>query len=299
MRNIIHKGFFFLAYHNAFDWLDDENYLKLVYWARTAKHLRLSEPKTFNEKLQWLKLHDRREEYTGMVDKYAVKDYVASLIGEEYIIPTLGAWDSFDEIDFDSLPKQFVLKCTHDSGGLVICSDKDKLDMGSAKKKINRSLKANYFKTSREWPYKNVPKKIIAEKYMTDESNEELKDYKLMCFNGRVEYTLVCSGRFSDEGLTETFYDRDWNTAPFYRPKHPPKKDGIKKPETYDEMVRLAEIIAKDIPFVRVDFYDVNGRVYFGEITFYPASGCEAFMPEEWEYKLGDLIDLPVKGSNG
>ena len=272
-------------------WMSDERFLKKEYYLAMGKTLNLNTPKTFNEKLQWLKLYNREPQYTMMVDKYAVKQYVANKIGSQYIIPTLGVWNHFDEIDFDELPNQFVLKCTHDSGGIVICKDKLKLDKRAAKQKLEYYLKRKYYYVHREWPYKNVKPRIIAEKYMSNDNGEDLNDYKLMCFNGQVKATFVCSDRFSEDGLKVTFYDTNWKRMPFER-HYPASKTDIARPKTYDEMLILAEKLAFQIPFVRVDFYEVQGRVYFGELTFFPGSGYEEFTPEEWDKKLGDWINL-------
>ncbi len=275
--------------------LSDKQYLKLKYYQRMKKKLNLNNPVTFTEKLQWLKLFDRRPEYTIMVDKYEVKKYVSSVLGEEYIVPTLGVWTSFDKIDFPKLPDQFVLKCTHDSGGVVICKDKYKLDMEIVRKKMTSRVSKNYFWYGREWPYKNVTPRILAEKYMANKSGDELKDYKIFCFNGEPRIVLVCTDRFTDEGLRENFYDLKWNLLNIQRPKHPNTAYSISKPESLDAMLSLARTLSKNIPFVRVDFYDINGRIYFGEMTFFPASGLEGFIPEEWDYKLGEWIKLPNK----
>ena len=274
-----------------YNWLPDDLFLKKEFKLRMGKKLNLDNPRTFNEKLQWLKIHNRKPEYTVMVDKYAAKQYVADRIGEEYIIPTLGVWNHFDDIDFDSLPNQFVLKCTHDSGGLAICKDKLTFDKEAAKKKIEHYLKRKYYYIHREWPYKNVQPRIIVEKYMSDDINKELNDYKLMCFNGKVKATFVCTNRFSENGLNVTFYDTDWNRLPFER-HYPASKVEIEKPKTYDEMVKLAERLAENIPFVRVDFYEVKGKIYFGELTFFPGSGFEEFVPEKWDKTLGDWIEI-------
>lgn len=226
-----------------------------------------------------------------MVDKYEAKKYVANIIGEEYIIPTLGIWDKFDDIDFDSLPNQFVLKCTHDSGGLVICEDKSRLDIKRARKKIVKSLRTNYYYLHREWPYNNVKPRIIAEKYMKDSQTTDLNDYKLMMFNGELKCSFVVSNRYSTSGLNVTFYDQEWNVMPFERHYTIDKRD-IEKPVSYNIMLQLAEKLSKDIHFVRVDFYEIQGKPYFGELTFYPGSGFEEFTPEEWDYKLGEMIKL-------
>ena len=275
--------------------IPDKLYLELKYYQRMGRFPNLNNPMTYNEKLQWLKLYNRKPEYTQMVDKYEVKKYVASKIGNEYIIPTIGVWDKFENIDFDKLPEQFVLKCTHDSGGLVICKSKSKLDMENTRKKIEKCLKKNYYWHGREWPYKNVKPRIIAEKYMEDSITSELRDYKFFCFNGNVEFCLVCSDR--QRNLKLTFYDKLWNVLPFKRQRVGTNLHE-EKPVNYDLMIELAEKLSKDIPSVRIDFYEVNGNVYFGEITFFPASGFEKFDPDEWDYKIGELIVLPKEFYN-
>lgn len=278
--------------------LNDEQFLKILYKKKLNKELNLDNPKTFNEKLQWLKLNDRNPEYTKMVDKYDAKEYVASIIGKEYIIPTIGIYNSFDEINFNELPNQFVMKCTHDSGGVVICKDKSKFDIKSAKNKINSSLKENFYYSGREWPYKNVKPRIIVEKYMEEKNCSQLNDYKLMCFNGNVKYCFVCSERDNKEkGLAVTFFDMNWKKMPFKRHYRNSSKI-IEKPKQFDLMIKLAETLSNDIPFVRVDFYEINGKVYFGELTFYPGSGFEEFDPDYWDEKLGDLIDLSLVKKN-
>lgn len=272
--------------------MSDEKYLSRKYELVFGKKLNLENPQTFNEKLQWLKIYDHNPQYTALVDKYAVKRYVAEVMGAQYVIPTLGVWNHFDEIDFDALPEQFVLKCTHDSGGLVICKNKGEMDKAAAKKKLEKSLKRNYYLSGREWPYKDVPPRIIAEKYMSDGIHEELRDYKLMCFNSKVKATFVCTDRFSEDGLKVTFYDASWKRMPFER-HYPASKTEIEKPKSYEEMVKLAERVSQGIPFVRVDFYEIAGKPYFGEITFSPGSGFEKFYPEEVDETLGSWLKIP------
>ena len=288
--------FGYLSTIGLYNWMPDELYLKKEFKLLMGRELNLKNPQTFNEKLQWLKLYNRKPEYTTMVDKYAAKQYVADRIGEQYIIPTLGVWSRFDDIDFDALPNQFVLKCTHDSGGLVICKDKSTFDKAAAKRKIEHCLRRKYYYIHREWPYKNVPPRIIAEKYMSDGVSDELSDYKLMCFNGKVKATFVCDSRFSKDGLHITFYDADWTRMPFEREGHPSSDSEINKPATYNEMIKVAEKLADKIPFLRVDFYEVKGKPYFGEMTFFPAGGNEKFKPDEWDKKLGEWINLPDGG---
>lgn len=266
-----------------------------MYYARMGKRLDLNNPQTYNEKLQWLKLYDRKPEYTKLVDKYEVKKFVVDRIGNKHVIPTLGVWDSFEQIDFDSLPKQFVLKCTHDSGGLFICTDKDKLDIEVARKKINQSLRRNFYYFGREWPYKNVKPRIIAEKYMVDESGYELKDYKFFCFDGVPKALFIATDRqLKDEDTKFDFYDAEFNHIPVVN-GHPNAYKEIKKPESFEEMKRLASILSVNIPHVRVDLYDINGHIYFGELTFYHFSGMVPFEPDEWDYTFGSWINLPNK----
>lgn len=277
-----------------YDALPDDKYIRKNFKHVLGKYPDLENPKTFNEKLQWLKLHDRKPEYVQMVDKYAAKDYVEKRIGG-YTIPTLGVWDSFDQIDFDALPNQFVLKVTHDSGGLVICKDKKLLDKEAARRKIEKSLNANYYlRCGREWPYKDVPRRIIAEKYMVDESGTELKDYKFFCFDGAPKFVLVVSGR---EGQTKRYiYDMQWKRIPVALHGDTELSAGeIKKPDNFDEMVELAHKLSNGMIHLRVDFYAINGKTYFGELTFYHMSGMERFYPEEYDYKFGEMIKLPIR----
>ena len=287
-----------------FKFLPDKMALKIMYKNAFLRAIDLKSPKTFNEKLQWLKLYNRDPGYTKMVDKYEAKKYVASVIGEEYIIPTYGVYNSFDEIDFDALPDQFVLKCTHGSGDVVIVRDKNAFDRDAAKAKLTKSLKTNYYKISREWPYKNVKPRIIAEMLLKERCNDGddseprgIRDYKFMCFNGKMEYVFVCSGRFDKEGLHATFFDSNWNLMDFEH-NDPSEKSGFPKPKTYSKMLSLSEELSKNIPFVRIDFYECDEKIYFGEITFFSGGGFEPFQPEEWDRKLGDLITLPEKYSN-
>lgn len=270
--------------------LPDSIYLKLVYKNRINKKLNLRNPQTFNEKLQWLKLHDRNPEYTKMVDKYEVKKYVANIIGKEYIIPTLGVYDKFEDINFETLPNQFVIKCTHDSGGLVICKDKTSFNIKEARKKINISLRNTYYNYGREWPYKNVKPRIIIEKYMVDESKKELKDYKFFCFNGEPKLLFVAKDR--PFATKFNYYDMNFKKLPF-KQHYENFNDYIEKPKGFEKMIELSKKLSKDIPHVRVDFYDINGKVYFGELTFYHFSGFEKFEPEEWDKILGDMLELP------
>jgi hypothetical protein len=269
----------------------DEIYVRVEYFIVFGKRLRLKNPQTYSEKLQWLKLHEGDPIYTRMVDKAEAKKYVTEIIGEEYIIPTYGVWNHFDEIDFDKLPDQFVLKTTHDSGGVIICKDKKTLDKNAAKVKLEKSLKNDYYYTSKEWPYKNVVPRIIAEKYMEDESGE-LCDYKLFCFDGKMKALFIATDRFtSGEETKFDFFDENFNHLPFTN-GHPNATKPIKKPESFQQMKDLAEKLSQKIPHVRVDFYCTNGKIYFGELTFFHWGGFKRFEPEEWDFKFGEWFKL-------
>lgn len=293
-RKLIHKCIGRLAAWGLFNRLSDEKYIKLIYWARMGERLDLNNPKSCNEKLQWLKLYNRKPEYTTMVDKYAVKKYVADIIGEEYIIPTIGVWDKFDDIDFGSLPNQFVLKCTHDSGGLVICKEKSRLDLKAARKKINKSLRTNYYLHAREWPYKDVTRKIIAEKYMSDSDDSGLADYKFYCFHGEVKLVMINSDRNSEEPTKADHFDKDFNWVDLTWGYQHAKLRPI-RPAQFDVMVEISEKLSKNIPHVRVDLYCCGDNIYFGELTFFDGSGLDKIEPVEWDYKIGEWLTLPEK----
>lgn len=281
---------------NFLRWLPDAPYLKLLYRFKMGHRLDLKSPKTFTEKIQWLKLYNRKPEYTTMVDKYAVKQYVANIIGEEYIIPTLGVWDKPEDVDWENLPNQFVLKTTHGGGGggVVICKDKKIFDKNAAIDKLNESLSSDIYRGLREWPYKNVPKRIIAEKFMAPEKSSapnDLPDYKFFCFNGKVRFFKVDFGRFvehhanyySPEGELLEFGEQGLEPDPSYP---------IELPNNLRDMIALAERMSKNEPFLRVDFYNVNGKIFFGELTFYPASGLGKWTTEEADMKIGKYLNL-------
>lgn len=272
--------------------MGDEEFLRKLYKLTMGYDLNLDNPVNFNEKLQWLKLYNRKPEYTIMVDKYRAKEYIAQKVGKEHVVPNLGMWENFDDIDFDALPEKFVLKCNHDCGGLIICKDKSKLDIEAARKKINNCLNKNYYMSSREWPYKNVKPCIIAEEYL--ELPQGLTEYKLFSFNGKAEIVLVCKGIAHTASRTNTFFDRAFNKLPI-QSLLPNQKEEEQKPAQYEKMLEIADKLSEGIPQVRVDFYVVNERVYVGEMTFFHNSGLCKIVPEEWERKMGDLIILPEK----
>jgi hypothetical protein len=297
--------------------MSDEEYLKKCFKACIGKDLHLDNPQTYNEKLQWLKLYNRNPAYTVMVDKYKVRDYIKETIGEEYLIPLLGVWDKAEDIDFDKLPNQFVLKCTHDSGGLYICRNKSIFDRRQCVEYLNKRLSNNYYKQWREWPYKNVSPKIIAEQYIDVMQNTPLKcgdimsveelqceqgllDYKFMCFSGRVQALFLDIGVVKGsskhaENYYRNVYDREFNLLPVKetRENYPLK---IKMPDNFNQMVEIAEKLSSGMPHVRVDLYNVKGRIFFGEFTFFHGSGLSNFfVPKEWDKIFGDWIELPKK----
>lgn len=273
-----------------FNFLSDRTYLKLIYWLRMGKALNLKNPQTFNEKLQWLKLYDRRPEYTTMVDKYQAKKYVADRIGEEYIIPTFGVWDKFEDIDFGSLPNEFVLKSTHDSGGVVIVRDKSKMDIEAARKKINASLNKNYFWGGREWPYKNIKPRIICEKLIQTKDGRLPVDYKFHCFSGEPDNVMVCLERDSEKPKF-FFFEKKWNLLRYnIAGVNAPYNFIVPKPKMLDEMFRLASILSAGLPFIRVDLYSEEGKVYFGELTFFPQSGFDSNLLPTTNRLFGDKI---------
>jgi hypothetical protein len=284
----------FLARRGVFNWLPDKEYLKLIYKLTFRKKLDLKNPKTFNEKIQWLKLYDRNPEYSMMVDKYRVRDYVQDKIGEEYLIPLLVVWDNLDKIEFSKLPKRFVLKCNHDSGSIVICKDKAEFDEDAARKKLKKHLKQGTFRYGREWPYKDIKPCIIAEQYMENsEGSGNLVDYKIYNFNGIPRVILVCQDRFNGSGLREDFYTEKWEHIPVSRPNHPNSEKEIEKPKKLEEMLDLSRKLSKNISFVRTDFYIIQDKVYFGEMTFFPTSGFGQFKPDKYDEVFGDWITLP------
>lgn len=284
---------------NYLGWLPDKPYLSLRYRFQMGHWIDWKNPKTFSEKLQWLKVFNRKPEYTIMVDKYAVKKYVADLIGSQYIIPTLGVWDKVEDIDWNSLPNQFVLKTTHGGGGggVYICKDKTSFDKHAIIEKLKVSLSSEIYPELREWPYKDVPKRIIAEKFMSpvkEPKPMDLPDYKFFCFNGEPKYCQVIRDRHSKE--TIDFYDMKWNHQEFVG-LNPIARNGltpVARPEHLEEMQIICRKLSKDVPFLRVDLYVIDGKEYFGELTFYPASGMGVFTPGEWNSKLGELLTLPI-----
>lgn len=298
LRTLAKNPYSILLHWNAkgyFKNLSDKTTLKLIWLGAYGKRLNLKNPTTFNEKLQWLKLYDRKPIYTTMVDKCDAKKYVADIIGGEYIVPTLGVWERFDDIDFDSLPDKFVLKTTHDSGGVFICKDKSKMDFEKARALLEPRLSKSWYIRNREWSYKNVVPRIIAEEFLVDADTCELSDYKFYCFNGEPKMVLIATDR---QNLVEEtkfdFFDMEFKHLKITK-THPNSKVKIEEPANFELMKTLAAKVAQGTPFLRMDFYEANGHVYFGECTFYPQSGLSSFEPDEVNYELGDMIVLPEK----
>lgn len=277
--------------------LPDKMYMQIYYFAYFKKFINFKNPKTYNEKLNWLKLNDRKDIYTTMVDKYEAKKYVADIIGEEYIVPTIGIYDKFEDIDIEKLPDKFVIKCTHDSEGIVICKDKSKFDIEEAKKKITRALKYNFYYIGREWPYKNIKPRIMVEQYMEDNKMNELRDYKFFCFNGKPKAMFIAS----DRGIEQTkfdYYDLEFNHLDIIQ-HYPNSQKKIEKPINFNKMIELAERLSKGLTHVRVDFYEANEKLYFGELTFYHFSGFQPFVPAKWDEIFGKWLDIPKIKNKG
>lgn len=275
-------------------WMPDEMYLKILFRANLGYSLNLNHPKTFNEKLQWIKLYDRRDEYVQMVDKVSAKEYVAPIIGRQHIIQTLGVWEKFDDIDFDALPDRFVLKCTHDSHTVVICKDKKHLDMAKARATIEHGLKTNYYLVGREWPYKNVKPRILAEEYIAVDGME-LYDYKIYCFNGVPKLVCVASGRGVKGGLRIDYYDLNKERLPIQSGTYKNSTETHRFPDEFEDMVTIAAKLSRGIPYVRVDLYCVQGTIYFGELTLFDSAGFVPLHPSQWDEVWGSWIQLPPR----
>lgn len=290
-----YRIFSVLAVKGCFDRLPDERFLRLQFRAQLGRWPELEHPQTFNEKLQWLKLHDRRPEYSMMVDKYRVRDYIREKIGEEYLIPLLGIWDAPDEIDFDALPDQFVLKCNHNSGkGLCICRDKSRLDIEKVKAELRQGLAQDYYLTGREWPYRDVPRKIICEKYMEDyQSKNGLVNYKFYCFNGEPRFLHVSEAVDNHACAKVSYLTLDWEFAPYERTDYAPYKNLPRKPLHYNTMLDFCRKLSEGVPFLRVDLYEINYKIYFSELTFFPGSGFTPYRNPEHDSDMGSMLTIP------
>lgn len=288
-----------LAILDFLRFIPDKTMLKIEYKLKIGKKLNLKDPKTFNEKLQWLKLYDRKPIYTMMADKYEVREYIAKKIGDEYLVPIYGCWDKFDDIPFDKLPNEFVMKCTHDSGSVVLCRNKEEMNFKSVKKQINKRLKKNPFWWAREWPYKNIKPRIIVETFLKDGENDFLPVYKFFCFNGEPRIIQQIQ---NDKQPNETvdYFDTNWNRIEMMQ-RFPNSTHPVKKPEKLSEMLDIAATLSKGTCFLRVDLYIINSKIYFSEHTFYTDAGYSIFEPKEkkWDEILGDWIDLKCTHNGG
>lgn len=289
-----YRIFSVLAAHHCFNNMSDKTYLSMMFRALVGRKLNWDNPSTYNEKLQWLKIYDRKPFYTTIVDKYAVRPYIEQIIGKEYLIPLLGVWNNAMDIDFSQLPQQFVLKCNHNSGnGMCICTDKNKLDVQRVIENLEKGLKENYYLSSREWPYKNVKRKIIAEAFIGEDGKVPL-DYKLYCFDGKVDSIMVCVGR--DVGYPKFyFYSTEWKRL-LYQKDEPESPAELDRPEALDEMVRIAEKLSKNFAELRVDLYYVNGKIYFGEMTLFNQSGFDIDITYETDLRFGQKTRLSNSG---
>ena len=287
---------FSLVLHQLSPWINDELYLKMTYYCYFRKKLNLKNPQTFNEKLQWLKLHEKHEEFTDMSDKATAKYIAETYFGKSFIVPTYGVWEHFEDINFEELPNQFVLKCTHNSGGTVICRDKTSFDKEKAKRILNHCLSKNPYWGTREYPYKNIKPQIIAEEFLDDGRTQKsgLTDYKFFCFNGKVKFLYVSQGLEDHSTAGISFFDLNGNRLPFKRGDFRPI-DTFTPPTKFNEMVEIVKTVSKklNLPFIRIDLYEVYGHLYFSEFTFFPCSGMLPFEPEEWDEKLGKMLILP------
>ncbi|GBU23738.1 glycosyl transferase [Fibrobacteria bacterium R8-3-H12] len=285
--------FLYLEWKGFLNWLPDSLYFKGFFRAKCGYPLDLKNPKTFNEKLQWIKLHGNLEKYTDLVDKYEVRKYIAQTIGEEYLIPLIGVWDRVEDIDFGKLPEQFVLKCNHDSGSVVICKDKNNFDIEKAKNKLKKHLKRNYYYHAREAQYKNIKPRVICEKYMVDKQKIEPEDYRIFSFNGTPKIIFVDRSILKKKSNIRNLYDVEWNYIPVSVGYPTDCNRIISKPNKLEEMLKLTKILSKNIPCVRVDFYLIDDKIYFGELTFTHAAGYQKFEPKEFGFEMGSWLELP------
>lgn len=297
---VIKNPYIIFKYMKALGMLDrasDKTVIKMMFRANINKKLNLENPKTFSEKIQWLKLYERNPEHTVFADKIKVREHIKKTIGEEYLIPLIGTWDSPDDIDFDALPEQFVLKCNHNSGtGMYICRDKSKLDADKVREALRKGLAEDFYLVNREWPYKNIPRKILAEKFIVDSKTKELRDYKFFCFDGKpMIMDLISERKVGVEDERIDFFDMDGNHLKMKYQEFKNSDTVPELPSQFEKMKEIAEKLAKGFPFIRIDLYEADEKVYFGEMTFFPSSGMKPFDPEDWDEKMGSWITLPKK----
>jgi len=288
------SSFLYRVMYHTSPLFPDKLYIFLQFWHVLGYKPNLDNPKTFNEKLQWLKLYDRKPIYTKMSDKYAAKEFIAEKVGNEFVIPTIGIYDSVKDIDYDILPNEFVIKTTHDSGTVVVCKDKSTLDRNYVRKYIGKRLKRKYYYAEREWPYKNVKPRIIIEQFI-ESDKDDIWDYKFYCFNGVPKMMLIVTNRFKDGGHRGDFFDADGNHLDVCQPGFENNPNRPELPNCFEKMKELASILSKGVPHLRVDFYYEKGHIYVGELTFSDSGGYAPFIPDEYNYIMGDYIKLPQK----
>lgn len=284
-----YRIFPYLAEYRLLKFLPDRVFLRLVYRGLMSKKLDLNNPTTYNEKLQWLKLNDFHDFYTDIVDKYEVRKFVESKIGDKYLTKLFGVWSNFDEIDISKLPNSFVLKCTHDSGGVLVCKDKGSINLIDARKKFNKAIKKNFFDIGRELPYKKITPRIICEELLTNNDGSEIMDFKFFCFHGVPKFMYIASDRSFDTKFD--FFDLSFKKFDL-KQYYPNSNKPFKKPDNFDEMIDIARKLSVGFPHVRIDLYNVNNKIYFGEITFYHLSGFKRFKPDNFDYAFGEYINL-------
>lgn len=297
IKKYLKKPSYILEYLSAkglLNWMNDKVYIKLIYKIEFGKKLNLKNPQTFNEKMNYLKIYDRNLKYSSLADKKLVKEYVSNLIGDEYVIETYNSWTNTDVMNIDDLPDEFVLKCNHDSNGVIICRDKNNFDLDEAKRRLEKSLKKNYYYQLREWPYKNIKPQIIAEKFIEDTDSDDLRDYKFLCFNGEPKYVYVT---VKNDNIYENYYDLNFNVVDINHgfPRHVPE---FKKPKNFNKMIEIVKRLSYGIPFIRIDLHNVNGKIYFGEFTFYDWGAMRPYINEDIDLKLGNMLDIKKTTNN-
>ncbi|MGN0354886.1 MAG: ATP-grasp fold amidoligase family protein [Muricoprocola sp.] len=303
MKNIIkyiknpYRVFASLSSKGKLLWMDEKVAVPLIYHGKVGEKLDLHNPVTFNEKLQWLKVYDHNPLYTKLVDKHEVRKYVEQWLGKEYLIPEIGIWESPEEIDFSILPSQFVIKCTHDSGSTIVCRNKDNLNKEDVIAQLNQRMRKSHYWIGREWPYKNVKPRIIAEKFMGVEQESRLTDYKFYCFNGEPKFLYISIGLENHETAQISFFDLNGKLMPFARADFRRLEIELEMPSKFKEMIEIARKCAKQVAsdFLRVDLYQINGQIYFSEFTFTPCSGYMEFVPKEYDRIIGDMLKLNKK----
>lgn len=292
LENPIFKSLYILATYVCAI-IPDGIYLRILYRVRMGEKLNLNNPVTFNEKMQWLKIYQKKNDHSYMTDKARVRDYIEKKIGKEYLIDTVGIYDSYEDIKFEDLPDEFVVKCTHDSGSVILCNSKE--DLIRNKNKLKKALKRKYYLAGREYSYKGITPRLIIEKKLTNDPDKGLRDYKFYCFNGEPTYLYISEGLLKHSTARISFYNIDYSLADFCRSDYPRLDYLPEKPVNYEKMLDICKILSEGNPFVRVDLYEVDGKIYFSELTFSPCGGYMPFEPKEYDRILGEKLILPRK----